>query len=763
MADTTHGFPSADYTPHGYLDNPAHCRVLNMSGVIRSYPAIGMGWWYPTGRFDDGDNAGTEYVSLLRLGFRIGDLTLVTPEDFASAGVDLVSRYHSKNVMSFDFEAAGIRISARYVLLHEHFLGCVVTVENLTDSAAGVTAFPSHTYKTVVRRWWGADGLAGYYVPEKDTVVQTGWAYADVFAMRADIPSSAHDFAYSEAEWAGKCAEGLAGAKGGSVRRRDPLYGMLAYAMEVPANGSASLTIGLARGVNRDWTLRTLDEGLPRVAGVLEERYTEDDRFYSACPILTGDWPDHWKHGWVYDWETQRMCSRPPVGIYKHRWDAMLIHEPRVVLGETGIDSMCLSYADPELAKEELYGVFADSPGPQVPCSREDGSMNMIAADGSECGTAPSWCFPFHVIHSVYCRYPDNEWLAKIYPYLVAYIEWWFANRTDSEGWFHCKCSWESGQDGSKRFLIQGDSPGNVSDYVRTVDVEASVAEAVRNLATYARILGLNDDEERWRELAAYRTERTREMFLDGWFRDVDVRTGEPIILPDYYDIMMLAPVTCGVATDEQTRAIAPMMEYFVSHPRFWLDWPSFVFPFTEAAWNAGRHQLISDALFTVADRVYSRLDVRDVVWLDRETMHNRIPGVSYEFWPCDDRIPGGGSENYGWGATMPINIIRGIFGFHESSDPGVSGFVLTPTIPTALLTPGRSYGITRLRYRGLEFDLMCTVGDGGTLDVELDFRSESGVTLHAGAASASGTSGKLGFAVPNGGRVEFSVEQRAR
>lgn len=38
-------FPLDDCTPHGYIDNPWHTRILNMSGVIRSYPAVGMGWW----------------------------------------------------------------------------------------------------------------------------------------------------------------------------------------------------------------------------------------------------------------------------------------------------------------------------------------------------------------------------------------------------------------------------------------------------------------------------------------------------------------------------------------------------------------------------------------------------------------------------------------------------------------------------------------------------------------------------------------------
>ena len=762
--ESKHNFPVDHYTPHGYVDNPAHCRVLNMSGVIRSCPAIGMGWWYPTGRFDDDDDAGTEYISLLQLSFNTGGTPLATSEDFEKAGVSLTSQYHTKNLKSFDFEVDGLMVSAGYVLVHEHLLACRVEIKNNSGSDRSLDLYASNIFKTVVRRWWGADGLAGNYLPDEDAIVQTGWAYGDVFALKAESESVSHDFAFSEDEWAGKCAGELANTPGGSVRRRDPIYGMLHYSLSVPANGTAGMKLGLARGVNRAWTLNTLREGFDGIDDAFAARVADDDHFYSSCPLLTGDWPNYWRRSWIYDWETQRMNSRPPVGIYKHHWDAMQVHEPRVVLGETAIDTMMLSYADADLALEQLYGVFADAPSPQVPCSREDGSMNMIAADGSECGTAPSWCFPFHVIHSVYCRYPDDEWLGKLYPYLVAFLDWWFENRTDDDGWFHCKCSWESGQDGSKRFLIDSHNPGGVAEFVRTVDVEASVAEALANMAVYAGILGKHEDEKRWRELAEYRAKHTREMYLDGWYRDFDSRTNEPIILEDYYDIMMLAPITCHVATQEQIEAIAPMFQYFVDNSHFWLEWPSFVFPFTDAAWNAGQHQLIADALHTVADRVYRKLDAREVTYWERDKMLYRVPGVSYEFWAEEDRqkTPGGGTENYGWGAAMPTNIIRGIFGFHESVDPARSRFIISPTIPTPLQAAGKTYGVTNLRYRGVTFDLDCTVEADGSTSTVLRFRSDAEVSLTAvsddgGKTSASGKSGTLKLSGPSGSR--FTVE----
>jgi hypothetical protein len=86
------------------------------------------------------------------------------------------------------------------------------------------------------------------------------------------------------------------------------------------------------------------------------------------------------------------------------------------------------------------------------------------------------------------CPTEVSEDNITIIPYLKSFIEWWLGNRTDSDGWFHCKCSWESGQDGSKRFLIPGHDPGGVADFVRTVDVEAVMAEAMKNMVIFAQI-----------------------------------------------------------------------------------------------------------------------------------------------------------------------------------------------------------------------------------------------------------------------------------
>ena len=46
-------------------------------------------------------------------------------------------------------------------------------------------------------------------------------------------------------------------------------------------------------------------------------------------------------------------------------------------------------------AKEVVLGTLRDAIAPNVPCTREDGSVNMVDLSGQACGTSPAWCWPF--------------------------------------------------------------------------------------------------------------------------------------------------------------------------------------------------------------------------------------------------------------------------------------------------------------------------------------------------------------------------------
>jgi hypothetical protein len=434
------------------------------------------------------------------------------------------------------------------------------------------------------------------------------------------------------------------------------------------------------------------------------------------------------------------MNVRRPAGIYKHPWDAMQIFSPRAVLGESVIDAMCLSYADPELAKQVILGTFADAPMPNVPCSREDGSMNMISMGGEECGTAPIWVLPFRTIRSLFDRDRDVAWAAELYPHIESFVEWWMTHRMDETGRFFCNNSWESGQDGSKRFLIEKGEEGKESEFVQTVDVEAAMADAMGLLAYLAPFAGRPERAAHWHDLAEKRAEITRGMFYDGWFRDWDARTGHPILLPDYVDVMMLLPLSVGIATPEQVEAVKPKFEWFEQNPKHWLEWPSFLFCYTEAGANAGLRSEMAKVVGRTADRVYRRTNGRaEEVGEHPANMpapyNYRIPGTANEYWPLDDAsLRGCSAEAYGWGATLPTLILRNIVGFREEGD----GFTLQPALPASLRQPGRLYGVRNLNFRCCRFDVRMTVGED--LDVKIEVEGNGELAINQTGALVRGS-----------------------
>jgi hypothetical protein len=293
---------------------------------------------------------------------------------------------------------------------------------------------------------------------------------------------------------------------------------------------------------------------------------------------------------------------------------------------------------------------------------------------------------------------------------------------------------------------------GAVADFVRTVDVEASMAEAMLTMIQFAPAAGQSADTVSWRSLAEKRIDHVRQMFFDGWYRDVDARTGKPIILDDYHDIMMLAPVACGVATAGQIAAVRPTFPSFTGTG--WLQWPPGMFTFTEAAWNAGERALASSIIAATADRVYRRTDSHHLQFVD-SMFEYRIPGVANEFWP-DREVPPGG-ENYGWGATLPMNMIRTIIGLRESPHAADREWILGPSLPAEMMRPGKMCGVEHLQYRGVRFGLSYTPSKDGEIDVELRLREPNttfSVRNEQGSPISESRNGVMRFRVKNGGRV---------
>ncbi len=703
------------FTPFGYLDNPYHCWNLHPSGVFRSVPGVGFGIYYPAGPggyFDYRRNG--VYHASLQIGFVIDGRTVFLFEDFRDG--ELVSTHHSKDVFTYRVSISGFQLDCSFFQSGENTLAARVHFGPDNKRREVLSLIVQHQYQLGGARWWGGDGVAAYFDRVSDAWITHGFAAGTVFATGADRPSNSRS-AQGGAEEAPPHSAPTT-QLGATAYGTDPLTAVLRYDVSPPLMDHG-ITVYMSRGVNRQAALKELNRSKVEAAGELERKYASDAAFWQSAPHLTGDWPSHWKNGWIYDFETLRMMVRRPIGIYRHPWDAMQIQAPRNVLAETSIDMWALSYADPTAAKAVFAGQFLDAIAPNVPCAREDGEANMVATDGSECGTSISWCYPFFGAMCIYQRTGDKEWLALVYPRLAAFLRWTLDNRSDGDKFIVSKCSWESGMDGSKRFLINEPTGGETTEFARLVELQAATSQAAGILAYFAKELEKSKDVEQWSGLESSYSSKTQQMWNGkDWFNDFDTRSMRPITSVGH-DVGQVAPIFCNIASRAQIQAMLPALRGFyedsmagrVDGGQDPLIWSSLLLPYVESLWNASQLDLASEVVYSIAERIYTSMDRRSPS--PSGMTHLGWPGISCEMWGPEGAC---GGEGYGWGAVMAAHIIRNLLGVRETAEPDI--VILAPNLPQNLIAKGGLYGIKNLAFRHGKLSLRYEVDARGNLQV---------------------------------------------
>jgi len=740
-------FPGDDYTPYGYLDNPFHSWDLHRSGVIRSVEAMGFGFYYPAGPggyFDYHDTA--VYQMLLRVGAAIEGQPFLDAADFAPGR--LTAPHHSHNLFTFAFEAHDVRLEASFLQVAEDTLAARVRLRSLSSTLRRVSLLAAHEYHLGAERWWGRDGLTGAIEPGGGAVTTRGFAAGD--ACRLASSHGGAEATVSTAEGAARAfLLGGTGASQAVSYYPAPLHAALRLPLALPPGGEEEVWFWLTRAVNLPKVRAEQRRARAASATTIAERTADDDRFWSLAPRLEGDWPAHWRRGWVYDFETLRMNVRRPLGLYRHPWDGMQIQAPRNVLAETSIDMWALSYADPATAQAVLAGQFADAVEPNVPCMRESGVMNMVAADGDACGTSIAWCYPLFCMESVARRAGDRAWRAQLYPRLAAFVRWTLAHRTDAGGYVVGKCSWETGMDASSRFLIQQPTGAELIDFIRVVELQAATAHACRWLAALAGEQNKPAEAAEWRALQQRYAARTQSLWNGrDWFEDFNTRDGKAIVLANPAtgqlgrEVGQCAPVFLGQATAGQRQAMRPLLREYRARPQYFLEWPSFVLPYLESLWAADERAFAAEVVHDIAGRVYASTDRRKpgdgLGW----------PGVSCEMWALKGAL---GGEGYGWGATLPAHILRTVAGFRETDDP--AQIELSPNLPEALAVAGRKYTVRNLRFGSDRFDAGYEVLAGGQVRVSGEWAGGTRCLAAEGATlEASGR--QFRFSVPNHSQV---------
>lgn len=734
--------PHDAFTPHGYLDNPFHSWKLNPSGMLRSIAPLGMGWHVP--------NLGSyarnqfQYTAHLAFGLQIGKQTLLTPEEFVQQGAAITSQVHTKNCFEYACQLPrhGLTLTARYLLVSEHALGCVLTLAATAAQPLTVTCFilHRHTHNPATSRLW-EHGLYVRSGPEPESALLGIASEGDGF-MHGARSADGLPLTFAPPVAVASLPDASAWARGARVARptitdHQADSGWQVRTVILPCTltlggeaGPAKRTLHaiLARGVSPDHAVRHWAAGFAAIAPATAQHRAEDETFWSHAPQLAGDWPESWRRGLVYDLETLRMVIRPPAGMVIGPYDGMQIQAPRLVLAEAALDALFLSYADPDLAARVMLTHFAAAPRPNLPCMREDGSYNMIADDGEVCGTAPSWGWPLWCCDQILRRTGDLAWLRQIYPYITAYLHWWLEHRRDADGWLVYACSWESGQDVSRRFGAQ-QTGGSDIRHLRPVDLQASMAQGAAILARWATLLGQAADatpaahpidtaEEVawWQAIAEEFTVKTRLLWHDDWFRDYDSAARA---WSRQRDPLHLAPIVCGAAgwghIEQLRAAIANPPMHSDWEP---LSWPPVVLTVVEAAAAAQMPLEAAEFAGRYIDSAYQSMDRRE------RDAQGGLPGITREYlapgasskWGATG-FTGAGIEGYGWGAVSVHLLLCHLLGLRAEAD-GAS--IVAPALPQALRRPGAVYRVGPLPWGSSSLHLACTVRDAGHYTIRI-------------------------------------------
>ena len=731
--------PHDDFTPHGYLDNPFHSWKLNPSGVLRSIEPLGMGWHVPN--LGSYVNNQFQYTAHLNIGLKIGKTVLVAPDDFRRQKCTINSTLHTKNRFEYSCVVPkyGITLTARYFLVDEDALGCILTLTTTSTTPQPITCYliHQHTHNPHASRLW-EHGWYALQDREGGNAMLGLASEGDVFTHGA-IAADGGALVWEEAGLGVTLDDIAAWSQGArlhppAITQREPGSGWQLRALALPFTlelGGASpstrvLHAVLARGVSQDQSLERWKESVEGITAAEQEHRIADEAFWQQAPQLSGDWPLHWRRGFVYDFETLRMMMRQPSGMIPHVWDAMQIQAPRTVLAEAAMDTLFLSYADPELAAEAILGHFESAPRPNLPCMREDGSYNMVADDGQTCGTAPEWGYPLWCCQQLWLRSGDFSWLQRLYPGVAAYLRWWLDHRRDTEGWEVYGCSWESGQDVSSRFGPQ-QTGGTIIQHLRPVDLQASIAQGATILASWAALLAEEDlpendayriEAERWQSVAADFTLKTRQMWQHGWFSDYD---SVARIWSSERDAMHLSPVFCGIATQEQIEQLRPALAQPPANNPYWrpLSWPPIIMTVVEAARVAQMPAEGAELAYRFIDASYRSIDSRSI------DEYGNIPGVTRENrrlveqkWGAD--YVNSGIEGYGWGAVSIHLLIRHLLGMSATDTNSIA---LAPVLPQALRRPNATYTIAPLPWGKYLLSFTCRVKDAHSYGATLRLR----------------------------------------
>lgn len=736
------------FTPFGNLQNPFYQCGENYydvtSGIIQSDTVLtGVGWIVPFPKRPG-------WVVSMGAGLIVDGELLVTRSDFARYG--LVATRHTPYVLELVVHAGPVELAQRFWLGARDSLRSLVTVDPALPDVQSVFLLRAFRPEGEVRLSAVIDGGAGSGRQLVKVERENDECYVTPPVLWS-VPGQAL----------------ITGPTLNSVREHirrgvssNPVRPMscdsevfAAVVLETGNTGGVETVLDLGKSPTMagGGAVETSDGSTVYGRPAL----TLAEEFESQLPRLTGDFPLHVRNGFAYDFETTRLCTLPANGIFQGPWPTWMSSMPRTVLAEGSLDMNRLAYMDDRTAKDAVHTMFRDTPDDNVPCVFASGSYNMIAADGTTCGTSPAWCIPFFNIYDLYLRTGDDTWVAGLFPHMERLIDYWLNERTDDDGWLTYKCTWEAGEDNNPRIdpLATGDNV--ISGYVRPVELQASMAHAGYIMARFARALGNESKAARFDSLHAEYRNRTRQLWdpSTGRFRDWD-KTKECFVevagREDYWgaDFTRQSPLSLiallfDTADERQKEAMeAEVRRFFRSPFTIWPSWATFVL---EAASAIGMSLFAGEMTCAIADRLYAATDRRTIDEFERP-----LPGAAPEYWP-GDWLTFGGNDAYAWGAQTASFVIRHLLGIRPTEDASLLALSLSPALPEGLRAHGSVFGVENFMHRGMRMGVAYESLGGEVLRCTLSLSKGHPLTVrdHAGVTLRLETSDRHVFAVRNG------------
>lgn len=217
---------------------------------------------------------------------------------------------------------------------------------------------------------------------------------------------------------------------------------------------------------------------------------------------------------------------------------------------------------DPELAKNNVRAMFDYQlpDGMIIDCIYTDPAENN-ARDSKP----PLVCW---AVDKIYEATGDKDFLAEMYPQLLAYYKWWYAKR-DHDGNGMCEygstdgtleaAAWESGMDNAIRFddvtMLRNEGYDDAwSMDQESVDLNAYLAQECRLLQKFAEITGEEFDAPDYQDkVADYFYDNDRKFFFDKRLSDCR-SVGDPGC--EAYTMLWT-----GLAHPEQVKEMLPVLQ----------------------------------------------------------------------------------------------------------------------------------------------------------------------------------------------------------